>query len=56
MPTLEFTISIEIPDSDDLTHEEIDTEEEAYNKMLADMEKVVGEADYTIDNAEWNYL
>ena len=53
---LEFTISIEIPYSDDLSHDEIVSEEAAYSKMLSDMEEVVGKANYSVYDSEWNYL
>lgn len=56
MALVEFTISIEVPDSDYLTPSGITQEESNYNTMLSDMEEIIGKKNYALDNAEWNYL
>lgn len=55
MPILELVVKIDIPDSDMLTHDEIEAEETAYSEMLSGMEKCVLKG-YEIVDSEWNYL
>jgi hypothetical protein len=55
MPILELVVRIDIPDSNMLTHDEIEIEENAYNEMLSAMEKCVLKG-YEIVDSEWDYL
>jgi hypothetical protein len=48
MSMIHFHISVELDDT-----ETLDDHGLIFNKMLSDMEEIVGKAGYSLDNADW---
>lgn len=56
MAIVEFTISIEIPESDNFSREEWEVVELSFDKMLSNMEEIVGKSEYYLDYSRWDYV
>jgi hypothetical protein len=52
MGLVQFTLTIEV----DENPSNISQDAETYNRMLSDMEEVIGKSNFPLDNAEWEVI